>query len=119
MVHEAKSDWLEKGLYWEEYGGENKEPVKHPLDIRIGLHTGPVVMHYDPLVRRLIFSGARVNRAAQIEPVAETGEIFASENLRRWQNWVPRSSGASPTKAAPIVPMQGPGSFANTPAQCN
>jgi class 3 adenylate cyclase/tetratricopeptide (TPR) repeat protein len=81
MVQEAKSDWLEKGLYWEEYRGENKEPIKHPLDVRIGLHTGPVVIHYDPLVRRLIFSGAHVNRAARIEPVAEPGEVFASEEF--------------------------------------
>jgi len=81
LIQEAKSDWLEKGLYWEEYRGENEEPVKHPLDIRIGLHTGPVVVHYDPLVRRLSFSGAHVNRAARIEPVAKPGEIFASEEF--------------------------------------
>ncbi len=75
MVQEGRAEWLQKGLYWEE-GGE-----KHPLNIRIGLHAGPVVMHYDPVVRRLGFTGSHVNRAARIEPVARPGEVFASEEF--------------------------------------
>jgi hypothetical protein len=38
-------------------------------------------MHYDPVVRRLGFTGAHVNRAARIEPVAQPGEAFASEEF--------------------------------------
>jgi class 3 adenylate cyclase/tetratricopeptide (TPR) repeat protein len=81
MIEEGKPDWLQKGLYWEEHRGENEEPIRHPLSIRIGLHTGPVVMHYDPVVRSLGFTGAHVNRAARIEPVAKPGEVFASEEF--------------------------------------
>ncbi|MFZ3376265.1 MAG: adenylate/guanylate cyclase domain-containing protein [Chthoniobacterales bacterium] len=81
MIQEGKPDWLQKGLYWEEHRSENEEPIKHPLNIRIGLHTGPVVMHYDPVTRRLGFTGAHVNRAARIEPVAKPGEVFASEEF--------------------------------------
>lgn len=81
MIEEGKAEWLQKGLYWEEYAGEDKEPKKHPLNIRIGLHTGPVFMHYDSVVRRLGFTGAHVNRAARIEPVAKPGEVFASEEF--------------------------------------
>lgn len=51
------------------------------LRIRTGLHAGPVFLHHDPIVRRLGYSGAHVNRAARIEPVAEEGRIFASEEF--------------------------------------
>jgi class 3 adenylate cyclase len=81
MVREGNDDWLEKGLYWEEQIGGQGEVKKHPLNIRIGLHAGPVVMHYDPVVRRLGFTGSHVNRAARIEPVAKPGEVFASEEF--------------------------------------
>jgi class 3 adenylate cyclase/tetratricopeptide (TPR) repeat protein len=80
MTQEGQEDWIAKGLYWEEHtaGGQI---VKHPLNMRIGLHTGPVFMHYDPVVRRLGFTGAHVNRAARIEPVAKHGEVYASEEF--------------------------------------
>lgn len=81
MIQEGEAEWLQKGLYWESDADENAEPVKHPLNIRVGLHTGPVFMHYDPVVRRLGFTGAHVNRAARIEPVAKPGEVFASEEF--------------------------------------
>ncbi len=80
MVQEGSDEWLTKGLYWEERGADG-EVSKHPLNIRIGLHTGPVVMHYDPVVRRLGFTGAHVNRAARIEPITKPGEVFASEEF--------------------------------------
>jgi class 3 adenylate cyclase/tetratricopeptide (TPR) repeat protein len=81
LVQEGRDDWIEKGLFWEESHSANEEPVKYPLNIRIGLHTGPVVLHYDPVVRRLGYTGAHVNRAARIEPVAKPGEVFASEEF--------------------------------------
>jgi class 3 adenylate cyclase len=81
MVQKGESDWLQKGLYWEEQVGDSLDVVKHPLNIRTGLHTGPVVMIYDPVVRRIGFTGTHVNRAARIEPVAKPGEVFASEEF--------------------------------------
>jgi len=51
------------------------------LRIRTGLHAGPVFLHQDPIVRRLGFSGAHVNRAARIEPTAQPGGILASEEF--------------------------------------
>lgn len=80
LVQQGKDDWIEKELFWEE-ADEHGELKKFPLNIRIGLHTGPVVLHYDPVVRRLGYTGAHVNRAARIEPVANPGEIFASEEF--------------------------------------
>lgn len=81
LIHEGREDWLAKGLYWEEHSGDGTVVTKHPLNLRVGLHCGPVVMHYDPVVRRLGFTGAHVNRAARIEPVTKVGEVFASEEF--------------------------------------
>ncbi len=67
MVESSREEWEEAGL--------------GPLQIRTGLHAGPVFLHHDPIVRRLGFSGAHVNRAARIEPKAAPGEILASEEF--------------------------------------
>lgn len=67
MVEGGAADWEELGL--------------GKLRIRTGLHAGPVFLHQDPVVRRLGFSGAHVNRAARIEPVADHGGILASEEF--------------------------------------
>ena len=81
MIQEGEKDWLKAGLYWEEHIGENQEPIKHPLKIRIGLHTGPVFMHYNPVGRQLGFTGSHVSRAARIEPVTKPDEVYASEEF--------------------------------------
>jgi class 3 adenylate cyclase len=80
MVQDGKDEWLQRGLYWEELS-QNGERVRHALNIRIGLHTGPVFMHYDPVVRRIGFTGAHVSRAARIEPITKPGEVYASEEF--------------------------------------
>lgn len=67
MVEGSAAEWEELGL--------------GKLRIRTGLHAGPVFLHQDPIVRRLGFSGAHVNRAARIEPVADHGGILASEEF--------------------------------------
>lgn len=81
MIQEGEESWTKAGLYWEEPLEGAKEPKKHPLNIRVGLHTGPVFMHYNPVVRQLGFTGVHVNRAARIEPVTAHGEVFASEEF--------------------------------------
>ncbi len=67
MVENKKEEWMAADL--------------GSLQIRTGLHAGPVFLHHDPILRRLGFSGAHVNRAARIEPVAAPGEILASEEF--------------------------------------
>src|ERR1700679_2501689 len=52
MIQEGEPEWLEKGLFWTERNSNGGE-IRHPLNIRIGLHTGPVFLHQDPIVRRL------------------------------------------------------------------
>ena len=80
LLHEGRDDWLAKGLYSEETAADGTV-TKRPLDIRVGLHTGPVFMHYNPVIRQLGFTGVHVSRAARIEPVTTPGEVFASEEF--------------------------------------
>jgi class 3 adenylate cyclase len=60
------TDWTEWGL-----------PTG--LSIRIALHAGPVFACYDPVLKKLVFNGSHVNRTARIEPIAEEGQVYASE----------------------------------------
>ena len=80
LIHGGRDEWLAKGLYWEETAADGTV-VKHPLNVRVGLHTGPVFMHYNPVIRQLGFTGVHVSRAARIEPVTTPGEVFASEEF--------------------------------------
>ena len=81
MIRDNEALWLERGLYSEEPATGDEPAKKHPLNIRIGLHTGPVFLHYNPVVRQLGYTGAHVSRAARIEPVTQPGEVFASEEF--------------------------------------
>tara|TARA_B100000676_G_scaffold297489_1_gene339238 strand:+ start:89 stop:2080 length:1992 start_codon:yes stop_codon:yes gene_type:complete len=49
------------------------------VNIRIGLHAGPVYRSYDALIGKDSYYGAHVNRAARIEPITDEGQIFASD----------------------------------------
>lgn len=49
------------------------------LNIRIALHAGPVFECYDPVLKKKTYNGSHVNRTARIEPIAEEGQIYASE----------------------------------------
>lgn len=49
------------------------------LNIRIGLHVGPVYFAQEPVLRRLNFFGSHVNQAARIEPITSPGNVYASE----------------------------------------
>lgn len=81
LIEDGRKEWLQKGLYWSESQGDNMEAIKHPLNLRIGLHTGPVFVHFDHVLRHLGFTGSHVSRAARIEPIARPGEIYCSEEF--------------------------------------
>ena len=55
--------------------------VPSHVDLRTGLHAGPVFEVIDPLTGRPNLYGAHVNRAARIEPITVPGEIYASEQF--------------------------------------
>ncbi|HQR11496.1 MAG TPA: adenylate/guanylate cyclase domain-containing protein [Casimicrobiaceae bacterium] len=49
--------------------------------VRVGLHTGPMFRVFNPVTERTTFYGSHVNRAARLEPVAQPGEIFVTEEF--------------------------------------
>ena len=57
------------------------EGISSPLNLRISLHTGPVLLCVDPIVRHMTITGAHVSHAARIEPKVRPGEIWASESF--------------------------------------
>jgi class 3 adenylate cyclase/tetratricopeptide (TPR) repeat protein len=61
----GSTDWPSKGL--------------PSLNLRIGLHAGPVYSCTDPVTLRTSYIGANVSRAARIEPITPTGQVYASQ----------------------------------------
>lgn len=59
------TDWPAKGL-----------PKLH---IRIGLHAGPVHSCIDPVTEQMNYIGAHVSRAARIEPITPSDQVYASQ----------------------------------------
>ncbi|GAB6041642.1 adenylate/guanylate cyclase domain-containing protein [Endothiovibrio diazotrophicus] len=55
--------------------------LPYQLNVRIGLHAGPVFHDVNPITGRSAFSGRQVNRAARIEPITMPGEVYASQEL--------------------------------------
>jgi class 3 adenylate cyclase/tetratricopeptide (TPR) repeat protein len=60
-----RTDWVARGL--------------PNLNLRIGLHAGPVYLCTDPVTQRLNYIGAHVSRAARIEPITPIGQVYASQ----------------------------------------
>ena len=81
MIKDEEDNWKSRGLYYEEPSPIDGKKVRIALNVRIGLHSGPVFMHYNPVLRQLGFTGAHVSRAARIEPVTRAGEVYASEEF--------------------------------------
>jgi class 3 adenylate cyclase len=81
MIRDGEEEWKKRGLVYLERGAGQTELIKRPLNIRVGLHTGPVLAHYNPVLRQIDYAGSHVNRAARIEPIAEMGEVYASEEF--------------------------------------
>lgn len=62
----------------------NTDWSKHglpPLSLRIGLHAGPVYSCCDPVTQQTTYIGANVSRAARIEPITPTGQVYASQTF--------------------------------------
>jgi class 3 adenylate cyclase len=62
------TDWVALGL-----------PAE--MNLRIGLHAGPVFQGTDPVTGRAGYFGTHISRAARIEPITPPGQVYASEPL--------------------------------------
>jgi class 3 adenylate cyclase len=61
------------GVQWTKHG------LPKTLNLRIGLHAGPVYEFTDPITGKPSHSGTHVSRAARIEPITPAGQVYASE----------------------------------------
>ncbi len=59
--------------------GSWRRDLTAPLNLRISLHTGPVILCLDPVIRQISFTGSHVSHAARIEPIVREGEVWATE----------------------------------------
>ena len=66
--HVAATTWARKGL-------------PDDLDLRIGLHAGPVYNCIDPVTKQPNSIGTHVSRAARIEPITPPGHVYASREF--------------------------------------
>ena len=64
----AGTDWRHKGF-------------SSALNLRIGLHAGPVYEFLDPITGNRNYTGSHVSRAARIEPITPPGQVYASESF--------------------------------------
>lgn len=55
--------------------------LSRQLQVRVGLHAGPVFEGDHPLTGRRIVYGSHVSRAARIEPVSLPGHVYASQQF--------------------------------------
>jgi class 3 adenylate cyclase len=61
----SSEDWSSKGL-------------PHDLNMRIGLHCGPVFVGRDPITGLPLYTGNHTSRTARIEPITPPGLVYAS-----------------------------------------
>lgn len=90
LVYESASDaaqvalclrnWMEQAP-WHQWLPQRSGEQLPQLRLRTGLHLGPVHHVYDPVARQKSFMGTATNLAARVEPAAEEGQIFCTEEF--------------------------------------
>lgn len=58
-----------------------KHHLPQSMNIRIGLHAGPVYYAREPILNRMNYFGSHVTTAARIEPITSPGNVYASEQF--------------------------------------
>ena len=48
------------------------------MNVRIGLHCGPVFVGRDPITGLPLYTGNHTSRTARIEPITPPGQVYAS-----------------------------------------
>lgn len=57
------------------------DKLPETMKVRIGLHSGPVTPHFDPIMGRDGYHGTHISRAARIEPITPPGEVYTSQQF--------------------------------------
>ena len=58
-----------------------KHKLPETLRMRIALHAGPVYKCTDPVTESLNYTGTHVSRAARIEPVTPSDQVYVSQGF--------------------------------------
>ncbi|MGK0187504.1 MAG: class 3 adenylate cyclase [Verrucomicrobiales bacterium] len=79
-------EWSQDALVISENDGESNsktgiQETASPIALRISLHAGPVIIGWDDVIKAESFIGHHVVRAARLEPIAESGQILATEEF--------------------------------------
>ncbi|MEM7407055.1 MAG: adenylate/guanylate cyclase domain-containing protein [Pseudomonadota bacterium] len=53
----------------------------HQLQLRLGMHTGPVYPCMEPVTQTMTCTGTHVSRAARIEPITPPAQVYASREF--------------------------------------
>jgi len=64
----AKEDWSASNL-------------PKDLNLRVGLHAGPVERYTDPVLQAKVYTGTHVSRAARIEQITPPGYVYGSQEF--------------------------------------
>jgi class 3 adenylate cyclase len=69
-LHErvVSTDWVKLGF-------------PHQLQLRLGMHMGPVYPCHEPVTNTMTCTGTHVSRAARIEPITPPGQVYASREF--------------------------------------
>jgi class 3 adenylate cyclase/tetratricopeptide (TPR) repeat protein len=61
--------------------GASDMDFKNPVELRLGIHFGPIYEIEDPVTRRSNYFGEHVNMAARIEPITPPGQVYVTESF--------------------------------------
>jgi class 3 adenylate cyclase len=89
----GRTDWTSVGL-------------PQDTSIRIALHTGPVFRAWDPVLNRRNFFGEHVTRAARLEPAADRGSVFITEETAAFLSVIPSTPFACDFLGQVLLPKE-------------
>ena len=52
-----------------------------PIELRLGIHFGPIYEIEDPVTKRRNYFGEHVNLAARIEPITPPSQVYVTESF--------------------------------------
>jgi len=61
--------------------GESDVQFDNPVELRLGIHFGPIYEIQDPVTKRANYFGEHVNMAARIEPITPPSQVYVTESF--------------------------------------
>lgn len=61
--------------------GDSETEFENPVELRLGIHFGPIYEIEDPITKRTNYFGEHVNMAARIEPITPPSQVYVTESF--------------------------------------